>query len=109
MSTMSTIAHGDNFHLYNDLADPDDRSAVYLELTRAEFEATPNRVMVRIPRDVWDAIVDAESKQRERHAAWLARTAACEHEWREDRLFGVHFRGEYCVKCHVRRGQETAP
>ncbi len=53
MSTKSTIAHGPNFHLYNEALD---ESNVYLEVEETQFEAGYNRVMVPIPVHIWEVI-----------------------------------------------------
>lgn len=54
MSTKSSIAYGEKFHLYRDLLFPDD--IVCLELENVEFEAYLGRVMVTIPLAVWSYI-----------------------------------------------------
>ena len=46
MSTKASLAHGEDFHFYNEALDDEH---VYLELNKAEFEATQDHVMVRIP------------------------------------------------------------
>lgn len=53
MSTKFTLAHGPNFHLYQDTFDD---SNVYIELERTHFEVTPSRVMVQIPLPIWEVI-----------------------------------------------------
>lgn len=53
MSTKSSLAHGEHFHLYNEAFDDEH---VYLELNKAEFEASQDHVMVRIPLEVWITI-----------------------------------------------------
>ena len=53
MSTKITIAHGRNFHLYQEALDED---YVHLELEGIKFEASYNRVMVPIPVHVWEVI-----------------------------------------------------
>jgi hypothetical protein len=63
MSTKLSLAHGDNFHFYNECFDD---ANVYLELENTEFEVVqtqrPNskdfngRVMVRIPLETWITI-----------------------------------------------------
>jgi hypothetical protein len=53
MSTKSSLAHGDGFHFYNEALDDEH---VYLELNKAEFEASQDHVMVRIPLEVWITI-----------------------------------------------------
>lgn len=50
----SSIACGENFHLYNECFDDD---GVYLELEGSpKYEVSPGSVMVRIPAYVWEAI-----------------------------------------------------
>jgi len=53
MSTKSSIAYGDNFHLYHEVWDDDH---VYLELETTHFEAGYGRVMVPIPIHIWEVI-----------------------------------------------------
>ena len=53
MSTKSSLAHGEDFHFYTEAFDDEH---VYLELNKAEFEATQDHVMVRIPLEVWITI-----------------------------------------------------
>lgn len=54
MSTKSSIAHGKDFHLYNECFDED---GVYLELEgNPKYEVSPGSVMVRIPGHIWEAI-----------------------------------------------------
>ncbi len=53
MSTKATIAYGDNFHLYHEVADD---NHVYLELEATEFEASHGRVMISIPISIWETI-----------------------------------------------------
>lgn len=63
MSTKSSLAHGENFHFYEECFDDQN---VYLELENTEFEVfqtqRPNtkefsgRVMVRIPLETWITI-----------------------------------------------------
>ena len=53
MSTRSTLAHGPNYHLYNEVLDDD---YVYLEVEGTRFEASYGRVMVPIPVHVWEVI-----------------------------------------------------
>lgn len=54
MSTRSTIASGPGFHLYHELFDqtPD----VYLRLDKADFSASPDQVIVKIPIELWEFI-----------------------------------------------------
>jgi len=54
MSTKSSIACGENFHLYNECTEDD---CVYLKLEKgAWFETTPGAVTVRIPIAIWEYI-----------------------------------------------------
>ena len=53
MSTKASLAHGEDFHFYNEIFDD---QHVYLKLRKAEFEATQDHVMVRIPLEVWITI-----------------------------------------------------
>ena len=53
MSTKATIAHGDTFHFYHEVADDDH---VYLRLETTNFEAGYGRVMVPIPIHIWETI-----------------------------------------------------
>jgi hypothetical protein len=53
MSTKASLAHGEGFHFYNEIFDD---QHVYLKLRKAEFEATQDHVMVRIPLEVWITI-----------------------------------------------------
>ncbi|MGZ4960829.1 MAG: hypothetical protein ACXV7J_16435 [Methylomonas sp.] len=53
MSTKSSIAYGPNFHFYHEAFEQD---AVYLELDRAFFDASPDKVTVAIPVVVWEVI-----------------------------------------------------
>ena len=88
MSTRATIAHGKNFHLFQDLGD---HQHIYLELDTTNFEAGYGQVTVPIPVHVWEAIrefpgvrldlaglSDAQLRQRveqgvdERIRAWRA-------------------------------------
>lgn len=57
MSTRSSLAGGDNFHLYTDLADPmSEEGNIYLRLNKVEYEASSNEVTVCIPAAVWETI-----------------------------------------------------
>lgn len=53
MSTKSTIACAENFHLYREVLDDDH---VYLRLETTHFEAGYGRVMIPIPIHVWETI-----------------------------------------------------
>ena len=53
MSTKSSLAYGDNFHLYQECFDEEN---VYLELESVEFEASRDRVTVSIPVAIWEVI-----------------------------------------------------
>jgi len=51
MSTKCSIAHGDNFHLYQDLLDEEH---VCLRLEHVEFSASPDELTVKIPLHLWE-------------------------------------------------------
>lgn len=51
MSTKCSIAHGDNFHLYQDLLDDEH---VCLRLGHVDFEASRDEVTVKIPLHLWE-------------------------------------------------------
>lgn len=53
MSTKCSIAHGTGFHLYNEVFDDEH---VFLQLDKADFEATPDSVMIKVPLHVWEYI-----------------------------------------------------
>lgn len=53
MSTKSTLAHGPNFHLYNEVFDDEN---VYLSLEKVHFEVDPDHVVISIPIHVWEVI-----------------------------------------------------
>ena len=53
MSTKSSIAYGNNFHLYKECFDEEN---IYLELESVEFNASNNQVTVTIPVAIWEAI-----------------------------------------------------
>jgi hypothetical protein len=54
VSTKSSIAWGDDFHLYSEAFDED--GGRYLELRGVEFHASPTGVTVRIPAAIWEVI-----------------------------------------------------
>ena len=53
MSTKSSFAYSDNFHLYAECFDDNN---VYLEVEGVEFETSSGRVMVSIPLEIWEVI-----------------------------------------------------
>ena len=53
MSTKSTIAWGEDFHLYREIFDEDH---VYLQLDTTHFEAGYGRVMIPIPLHFWETV-----------------------------------------------------
>jgi hypothetical protein len=53
MSTKSTLAYGETFHLYREVFDDDH---VYLRLDTTHFEAGYDRVMIPIPIHIWETI-----------------------------------------------------
>ena len=52
-STKSTIAYGDQFHLYRDVGDTNN---IYLRLDQPSFDASPDQVTVTIPLHIWEFI-----------------------------------------------------
>lgn len=52
MSTKSSLAYGDKFHLYAECFDDNN---IHLEL-EGEFEAVSGRVIVSIPLEIWEVI-----------------------------------------------------
>ena len=61
MSTKSTITDGDNFHFYTEFFDD---KHVFLELSAAEFIATPGVITVSIPLSVWESIRKHQANPR---------------------------------------------
>jgi len=61
MSTKGTIAHGEDYHLYQECFES---GSLYLELRMDDiyFEAYPNSVTVRIPNEILKAILDNSDK-----------------------------------------------
>lgn len=53
MSTKSTIAWGEDFHLYREVFDDDH---VYLQLDTTHSEAGCGRVMIPIPIHIWETV-----------------------------------------------------
>jgi len=53
MSTKSTFAWGEDFHLYREIFDEDH---VYLQLDTTHFEAGYGRVMIPIPIHIWETV-----------------------------------------------------
>lgn len=51
MSTKCSMAHGPDFHLYNESFDEEH---VFLRLNNVEFEATGDGVTVKIPLHIWE-------------------------------------------------------
>jgi hypothetical protein len=56
MSTRSSLAWAEEFHLYQDLMDDD--GAVYLELQgqNLDYSASPHSITLRIPIEIWETI-----------------------------------------------------
>ena len=52
MSTRSTLAYGEGFHLFHDLVDTD--FFVHLSLDNVEFTVSPGNVTVKIPVAIWE-------------------------------------------------------
>jgi hypothetical protein len=53
MSTKCTLALGDTFHFYREVADDDN---VYLQIESTEYEANHDGVMVQVPIHIWETI-----------------------------------------------------
>lgn len=53
MSTKATIAYDKNFHLYEEMGDP---NHIYFELETNNYEAGYGRVMIPIPVHIWEVI-----------------------------------------------------
>lgn len=53
MSTKSSLAYGENFHLYHECLDYDN---VYLRLTKTPFQVENDNVTVIIPIHIWETI-----------------------------------------------------
>jgi hypothetical protein len=60
VSTKKLIAHGSNFHFYEDLMVVD-KGYVHLDIDGpdVEFEASPEHISVGIPEEIMDAIAQA--------------------------------------------------
>ena len=69
MSTRATIAYGEKYHLYSECFDVD--GSVYLELNGPdlEYEASPGQIVVHIPRNVIEAILNHSEEIKERFKA----------------------------------------
>jgi hypothetical protein len=59
LSTKATIDHGDGFHLYADVFEPDH---VFLELTGEgfNFRASRDYAVIAIPYDLWERLRKAD-------------------------------------------------
>lgn len=55
MSTKSTISHGQNYHLYQEVFDV---SNVYLRVEGHEFDASRDGAMIQIPIEAWRAMIE---------------------------------------------------
>ncbi len=66
MSTRVSIAYDDKYHVYSECFELD--SAIYVELSgpEVEYEAYPQQITVRIPKNVVEAILDNADKIRSR-------------------------------------------
>jgi hypothetical protein len=69
MSTKITIAYGEHYHVYSECFEED--QSIYLRLDGADvqFEAYPNSINIRIPKDVMLAILDKSDEIHERFKA----------------------------------------
>jgi hypothetical protein len=63
VSTRSTLAHGENFHLYQDLMEEDE--GVWLSLNNTDFHASSGEVCVKIPLALWEHIRQVKAFQPE--------------------------------------------
>lgn len=53
MSTKSSLVHGDDFYLYSEAFEED---AVYLSISKTDFEVISGEVTIRIPLSIWEVI-----------------------------------------------------
>ncbi len=79
MSTKATIAHGPNFHLYHEAFE---QNVVYLELEKAFFEASPEKVTVAIPVVIWEVI----RKQTGIDLSWASKSDEELRQWVENEV-----------------------
>jgi hypothetical protein len=54
MSTKSTISHGQNYHLYQEIFDV---SHVYLRVEGHEFDVSRDGAMIQIPIEAWRTMI----------------------------------------------------
>lgn len=64
MSTKISIAYDNNYHLYSECFE--ENKAIHLQLTNISFEASPDTIVVRIPKDVMLAILNNADEIRSR-------------------------------------------
>ena len=64
MSTKSSISHSNRHHLYHEVFED---NHVYLELERVEFDASPARVTVEIPKDIFESMIADYLAEQSRH------------------------------------------
>lgn len=60
MSTKSTISHGQNYHLYQEIFDV---SHVYLRVEGREFDVSRDGAMIQIPIEAWRTMIEDWSKR----------------------------------------------
>lgn len=66
MSTKITIAYGENYHVYSECFEEDEAIHLRLDGPNVEFEAWPNGITVRIPKNIIESILDNADVIRER-------------------------------------------
>jgi hypothetical protein len=60
MSTKTTISHGQNYHLYQEIFDV---SHVYLRVEGREFDVSRDGAMIQIPIEAWRTMIEDWSKR----------------------------------------------
>jgi len=55
MSTKVTLSYGKEFHFYQEIFD---NGNVYLQVNGHEFEASNGKVLVQIPIEIWEKIIE---------------------------------------------------
>jgi hypothetical protein len=61
VSHLITFADDQAFHIYADPAEPDH---VFVDLPGVSFRAGRDGVTLRLPRDVWDRLIEAAVRMR---------------------------------------------
>lgn len=60
MSTKTTISHGQNYHLYQEIFDV---SHIYLRVEGHEFDVSRDGAMIQIPIEAWRTMIEDWSKR----------------------------------------------